>query len=386
MPRPDRDPDRDAALAAAGAALAAARPGAALDPASAERLPGHERNAVWRVALAPAAGQPRRVVVKAYGEDDARSRWARESAALAVLARTGAGGPALLATADDPPLVVMTDAGAGPCLADALLGSEPAAARTALLAWAGALADLHAATAGSGAGFRRELAARDPVLAPDGTPALLADAAGELAAHLPRLGVTPPAPALAELRGLGEELAPRPGAAALTPTDACPDNNLLSGEALVLLDYEGAEFRHVAWDAAYLLVPWPSCWCCWRMPPGVAAEALARYRARAAAALPHVATPAFAREVARAAVGWAFVSASWFLPGAFADPPPSDPRIVAPTRRAMLAHRLGDAARRDAGLPGLAALAARCAAALADTWGPHPLALAPAWRTVECAP
>ena len=39
---------------------------------------------------------------------------------------------------------------------------------------------------------------------------------------------------------------------------------------VVLVDFEGAEWRHVAWDVAYLRVPWPTCWCSWRMPDAVA--------------------------------------------------------------------------------------------------------------------
>ncbi|MFL6137129.1 MAG: hypothetical protein ACJ74O_04935 [Frankiaceae bacterium] len=380
-----RSPPEDS-LAAGAAALASHRSGTTLDAGAAERLPGNERNRVWRVPVRGDASGPATVVVKAYVGDDARSHWARESAALAVLARTGVDGPALLAAVPDPPLVVMTDAGTGPCLADALLGTDPEAARSALLAWVDALADLHAATARAGAELRRELAARDPALAADGTPALLARAADDLAAHLPRLGVAPSDEALAELRGLREALAPLPGRAALTPTDACPDNNLLAGGRLVLLDYEGAEHRHVAWDAAYLRLPWPSCWCSWRLPADVAEEALERYRERLAPAMPYVATEQFDRDLATATVGWALVSTGWFLPRAFDDPPPDDPRIVAPRRQALLQHRLGLAAGlADRAPRALAELAGRCAAAMAGAWGERPLALAPAWRgrTVE---
>ena len=48
-------------------------------------------------------------------------------------------------------------------------------------------------------------------------------------------------------------------AEALTPADACPDNNVLIGRRRVLIDFEGAQWRHLAWDVAYLFVPWPTC-------------------------------------------------------------------------------------------------------------------------------
>jgi hypothetical protein len=93
---------------------------------------------------------------------------------------------------------------------------------------------------------------------------LLADAGAVLASRSARTGVRmPPGPA-EELGELDRRLT-EPGHSALWPCDACPDNNVRndSGE-LSLVDFEGAAFRHVAWDVAYLTVPWPSCWCCWR--------------------------------------------------------------------------------------------------------------------------
>jgi N-methylhydantoinase A len=85
--------------------------------------------------------------------------------------------------------------------------------------------------------------------------------------------------------------------------------------------------------------------------------------------MPYVATGRFDRDLAVATVGWVFVSAAWFLPHAFDDPPPGDPRIVAPTRRAMLQHRFGVAARLADAVPGrLAGLAGECAVATRATW------------------
>ena len=69
---------------------------------------------------------------------------------------------------------------------------------------------------------------------------------------------------------------------ALSPADACPDNNLLLADGCRLIDFEWAEVRHPAWDAAYLAVPWPTCWCSWRIPDATAARALDAYRGAAA--------------------------------------------------------------------------------------------------------
>ena len=386
--------DESEALAAAVDALRPRWPGG-LASGGVERLVSSERTVVWRVRLRGSAQAPATVVVKAYTGPDPLSGgsfgWMRESAGLATLARAEADGPWLLAAVADPQLVVMTDVGRGPHLADALLGADGAVAGERLLRWADAVADLHAATAGSGDVFAAELAARagdSGVLSsdanPDGMPRLLARAADSLAEHLPRLGVTPDPSVLDQVRALGELLPPAPGVAALTPSDACPDNNVEVDGRLVLLDYEGAEFRHVAWDAAYLRVPWPSCWCSWRMPDRVAEAGLARYRQRVAATLPYAATEQFDRDLDVATVGWAFVSGGWFLPRAFADPPPDNPRIVAPGRQPILQHRFAVAARAGAAQPAVppavTALAADICAAMLRAWGPRPLELAPVWR------
>jgi hypothetical protein len=64
--------------------------------------------------------------------------------------------------------------------------------------------------------------------------------------------VTPAAEALDELRGVATAL--DPAATALTPTDACPDNNIETTDGLVLVDFESAAVRPVVWDLADLLV------------------------------------------------------------------------------------------------------------------------------------
>src|SRR2546429_3760393 len=111
---------------------------------------------------------------------------------------------------------------------------------------------------------------------PSGAPVPRLVAAGAVP---PIVDVDVPTHALDELRGLGSRLSCA-GPAALTPADACPDNNVRTAGGLVLIDFEGAQWRHIAWDVAYLAVPWPSCWCAWQLPADVAARAVEAYRAR----------------------------------------------------------------------------------------------------------
>lgn len=342
-----------------------------------ESLGGSDRSDVRRVR-AEWPGQPETsVIVKRFL--DAGESWVREAAALAV-APEGAPTAGLVAEGAAPPIVVLADLGDGPSVADALLGNDFDAGGDAVLRWAGAIATLHRTTLGLRDEFRSALGRRAGDLPVSETRMLTAadDAARLLEQQCIDLDVRIPPGALAELRELPRRLN-GDQAAALTPHDACPDNNVRVGDGVVLLDFEGAQWRHVAWDVAYLSVPWPSCWCSWRMPGDVAGRALERYRTTIEAELPYVRTPEFRRDVAAAATGWALISTSWFLPKALGDdPPPDDPAKFTPTRRAMILHRLYGA-RRCEETPALAELAAELREFLVDRWGEVPLGYAPAF-------
>lgn len=349
---------------------------------SAVKLRGSTRTVVHRLAALDEHGRPVSVVAKQYPAKVQAS--VREAAALAVLA-PGLPAPRLLAERADPPLLVMSDVGAGQSVADALLGGNADLAEEAVCDWAGALGALHARTLGVGAAFAVEIDSRAGELAVsvDPTPGYLIAAAGALNDRSAEVGVAGPASWRDELTDLAGRIAGT-DVSALSPTDACPDNNARDEHGrLSLVDFEGAAFRPVAWDVAYLRVPWPSCWCSWRIPDSVADQAVERYQAALRPALPWVATDGFTAAVDNAIVAWALISAGWFIDMAVAgDPPPNNPGIVAPPRRAFLLHRLAlaepIAARRD--LPGLAATLQAWQARLLERWGPQPLAPAPAFR------
>ncbi len=357
-------------------AAAALLPGVRLELA--ERLRRTERSEVLRVrAAGPGWPGPETLIVKMF--PGAGEGWARESAALAA-APAGAPVPGLVAAGADPPVVVMTDAGTGRSLADELLGGDAAAAGAAAGRFAAALAQLHLSTRGVRSEFGAQLAARSGgTFAASAMPGLVGDAVPALASLCERLGVRVPDRELAALAELPDRLSAA-GPAALTLADACPDNNVSTGAGYVLIDFEEAEWRHIAWDAAYLTVPWPSCWCSFRLPAAVTRQALTRYRTAIAGAVPYAGTPAFDHDVALAAAGWALVTASWFLPKALAsDPPLHDAAAPLPTRRAAILHRLGEA-HGSAVQPVLAGFAGRLRAELARRWGEVPLELAPAFR------
>lgn len=331
-------------------------------------LGGSPRTHVWRCSDGTTS-----YVVKAYLEPD-NTNAAREAAGLEALAG-GVAVPRLLASADEPPLVVMADLGTGSSLADLLLGTDRSAAEQGLDGWIDALARLHAAsTPGVLAAFERNLSARTTgAVGPDYTGEHMAAAAAMYADLAPGVGVQPGA-ALDEMVALLERLS---GERVMTPGDTCPDNNLVAPDGTVtLLDLEGAAARHPAWDLAYLRVPWPSCWCAWQVPAETAAAAVARYREQAGT--PWAAGPSFAADLDAATLGWCLLSSAWFLSGALEGGDGASPGKPRPGRRTLVLHRLALATT----LPGsdvLRDFASRLHAALLARWGEHPLALAPAF-------
>jgi hypothetical protein len=122
-----------AASAALGVTLAAPRD-----------LGGSEQSTVLRCQQ-PDGGS---VIVKAYPDSrEGRESFAAEAAGLALTGGTGLG-PELLAASPAERLIVMTDLGSWPSLADVLLGGSAGAAEEALLSWPRACGELAAATAG----------------------------------------------------------------------------------------------------------------------------------------------------------------------------------------------------------------------------------------------
>ena len=170
-----------------------------------------------------------------------------------------------------------------------------------------------------------------------------------------------------------------PAPPVLTPADACPDNNLMTPDGVVLLDYEFAEVRHPVWDVAYLSVPWPTCWCAWRLPDAVATAAIARYRERVAPSVPYVGSDAFEADLRLATLAWCLMATSWRIEAALDEDAGPSAGLDGPTLRPVVLHRLWLASH----LPGpepLTAYARELFHRLSRRWGEPTLVLAPAFR------
>ena len=186
--------------------------------------------------------------------------------------------PRLLAADADAGLLLMEDLGPGATLAGALLAGDRVRATAGLVSYAEALGAMHAwsmARPGEFAGLR----ARYAPGAPPG-PAWLGAVArgrGPFLRDTAALGL-PVAGVAAELDELSF-LLNGAGFTALVHGDACPDNVRLQADGGRIFDFECSGWGPVVLDAAYLLAPFPSCWCFASLPAEVTAQALEAYRA-----------------------------------------------------------------------------------------------------------
>lgn len=178
-------------------------------------LPGSDRAVVQRISALDEHGRLTRVVAKLF--TTAGEGPVREAAALSSLP-PGLPVPRLLAEQAQPPLLIMTDVGTGPSVADALLGGDSGDAEAAVLDWAAALAAVHAVTLGSPQAFATEIGRRagDLPVAIDPMAELLDEAAATLVSRSAGTGVRVPAGWREELGELARRMT-EPERNALSP-------------------------------------------------------------------------------------------------------------------------------------------------------------------------
>lgn len=256
-------------------------------------LGGSERSIVLRVRVASSHfALPRTLVLKRYvlpaGEEPSDS-FVREAVSYQLFTSLAAEDrvcPELFAHQGNRRLLVMEDLGRAPTLAEKLMGDDNRGAERALLSWAHSLGRLHATTAGREPDFdalQRRLGpprSKDP-LATDGPTAL--DELPDLLEA--KLGVSTSRAA----RDCAERTKGLLGAErhrAFSPSDSCPDNNLITNKGVRFLDLEGGCVRNIMFDAAYLRVPLPTCWCAFGLPTGMTDAMLAGWRAKVRAMWP----------------------------------------------------------------------------------------------------
>jgi hypothetical protein len=189
--------------------------------------------------------------------------------------------------ARDADLLIMEDLGAASSLAHSLLAHDRGRAMADLIAFARSLGAMHAWSSGRGPEFA-SLASHASLgggavpeprwigAASRGKEPFLRVAAQ---LGLPADGVAAEIDSLPELmRGPGDAYT------GLVHGDACPDNTQITNGNCRLFDFETSGWGPIALDAAYLLAPFPSCWCFASLPAEAADPALRAYRDQLASA------------------------------------------------------------------------------------------------------
>ncbi|HET9894231.1 MAG TPA: hypothetical protein VFQ44_04805 [Streptosporangiaceae bacterium] len=373
-------------LASAASTASAALGTTLSDPV---KLAGSGRSVVLRCGRA--AGDT--VIVKSYADTSEGERGYRaEAAGLEFTTGTGAG-PDLLAADPASRLIVMRDLGEAPSLADVLLTSSPAGARQArgaLLGWTKACAELAVSTASRAAEYAGVQARHALGQSPGGAQS--AGAAGghwlarriwEIPGLLGKLSLDLPGGIeddLAEVASLLSAAEFR----VFSPGDLCPDNNLITSDGVRFIDFEYAEYHSAFLDAAYLSMPFSTCWCVFRLPPELARQAQATYRDLVSAAFPAAASDeVWLPGVRRASAAWTLHSMTYLLEASMAGDASMNPRAShAPTARQLLRYRWRRLAGELGGAGELPAITSLMSQLLTRTrsWQSPALPLYPAFR------
>jgi hypothetical protein len=295
------------------------------------------RNRVVRLSVIDAPqGSPQTVVVKAAVGDgdnifdpendkDGGTAWRfyNEWASTAFLNGLSADPPfcsRLYGGDRNQGVIVLEDFGEGESLASRMQASDRQALESALFVYARTIGRMHAATV-------RRQAEYDAVRQSFSGSASRPEASGAkwlrenlttIVATMGDIGVEVADGFLSEAESIAE-LIDNPGSfLAFSAADMCPDNQRLVGaHSMLVFDFEFAGFHHALLDAAYLLVPWPSCWCANRIPDDLSHSLVEAYLAEIVSAIPDAADDnVFRPQLAACCAYWAVESVSWSLKSA----------------------------------------------------------------------
>lgn len=238
----------------------------------------------------------------------------REQAALEFLTVIGsAAGPRLLAADNEAGILVMEDLGTGPALEDLLVGSNASAASHGLVAFATALGQMHATTAGRAEEYSQLRSRHEPIDPAFDRISILGNDIGHSWRQLQEITTShpyfpPPNDVGSDVDELLRILSEPGPYLALSNGDTSPANCRISDDRLRFLDFEHAAFRHALLDVAALRFPFPACPCWSHLPEDVGQRAEDAYRKQMAHSCPDVLDPTkYAQGLTAACAAWTIV-------------------------------------------------------------------------------
>lgn len=205
-------------------------------------------------------------------------------------------------------ILLCEDLGELPSLADVLQGGDGAEADAALREYAETLGTLNGGTVAcrdSLIDHRQALGLADDTTAWSDDVATLRS---DLPEALSLLGLGIGSLIADDLDALVEDLTDESCWPSFTHGDPCPDNNVIESTGRVrFFDFEFSRVRPAMVDAAYLVVPFPTCWCVAQLPASMTEQLESTYRTSFARHVPE------AREDARWGAAITAGSAAWML-------------------------------------------------------------------------
>jgi len=283
-------------------------------------LGGSNRTTVYRFKILEGAGNvPASVIVKhVHSTSDAvydphtgtipawtfLNEWASLQFLSQITADEEPFGPKFYVGERTAGLLIMEDIGQGVRLDQVLLGDDPVIAEKALIDFAALHGRMHALSIGKQSEFARIRDALGPSDLADGYYHY--DWFGPTLQHTAETAGIPIGRSVeSELELLKKSLLNPGPFLAFTQGDSCPDNCLWVNSSMRLLDFEGGMFSHALKEGVYGRVPFPTCWCVYRMPQHVPLRMEEAYRAELVKGCPEAADDRlFSQAVVEACAFW----------------------------------------------------------------------------------
>ena len=338
------------------------------------RVAVREADTIWgrsHIVRLRLTGDDRTVVLKRRRAENFGGRARTFDAELTVLeflnTMETAVAPRLLGADAGAGILIMEDLGPGSSLAHSLLARDRGRAEADLVAYARALGTMHSWSSGRSrefAGLRARHAGSDAAgLEPDWMGAITGGKEPFLAVAA-RLGLPGDGVVGDEIDSVSV-LMRGSGYTGLVHSDPCPDNTHIADGNCRVFDFETSGWGPVALDAAYLLAPFPSCWCFAGLPASVAGPALRAYRDQMANAGIDLG-PDWEAALAAALAGW--VVARGAAIGRALDEDRDWGTTTARPRMLTWLRSFAEAATRVGVLPRLRSLAEEMHSRLRERW------------------
>ncbi len=261
---------------------------------------------------------------RGYDPDDLKSRPAvglfRDWAGLEFLNSLGderLASPQFYGGDREAGFFLMEDFGGSQDLDHVLTCGSAEQARHALLLLAEALGRIHALTAGRSDQYQQIRDALGPgdQMHRERLAKHARDYAPYLAERCRDLGVDVASGFFEDVETVAVAMAEPGDFLTYTHADACPDNSVLVGDRICLIDYEFGSFRHALLDGVYGWIRFPTCWCVRDIPDSVVAEMETAYRQQLAHGCPAAMDDVrYFRAVADACSYWILENLAQLLP------------------------------------------------------------------------